>query len=188
MIRAACRFSLVCLALVLLAAPLHAETLKIDPVHSTVLFRIKHLNTSHAWGRFNDVAGVWTLEGDKPSVEVVLKADSIDTANEKREQHLKGPDFFNSKQFPSISFKSTKVTPKGDGKYPVDGLLSLHGVEKPLSLELVRTGKGVNMTGGKIAGYEATFTIKRSDFGMKFLVGPLADDVLIIASFECGVN
>jgi polyisoprenoid-binding protein YceI len=165
------------LCTLLSAAPLAAETLTVDAVHSTILFRIKHLNTSLAWGRFNDMSGTWTLE-----------TDSIDTANDKRDQHLKGPDFFNAKQFPDISFKSTKVTKSGDGKYLLDGILTLHGVEKPLSLELVKTGAGVNMMARKIVGYETTFTIKRSDFGMKFLVGPLADEVLVIAAFELGVK
>ena len=71
------------------------------------MFRIKHLKTSYAWGRFNDVAGKLALDGEKPTVEVQIKADSIDTANAKRDEHLKGPDFFNVKQFPTISFKST---------------------------------------------------------------------------------
>lgn len=170
------------------AAPLTAETLTVDAAHSTILFRIKHLNTSLAWGRFNEMSGTWTLEGEKPSVEMQIKADSIDTANDKRDQHLNGPDFFNTKQFPVISFKSTKVTKSGDGKYLLDGVLTLHGVEKPLSLELAKTGAGVNMMATKIVGYETTFTLKRSDFGMKYLVGPLGDEVLIVATFELGVK
>jgi len=176
------------LLVVAAVTPLAAQSLTVDPVHSTVLFRIKHLGTSHAWGRFNDVAGTWTLEGDAPSVEVQIKADSIDTANEQRDIHLKGPDFFNAKQFPSIAFKSSKVTKAPDGKYQLEGTLSLHGVDKPLSAELVPTGAGLNMKGRRIQGYEVSFTIKRSDHGMKFLVGPLANDILIIASFELGVN
>jgi polyisoprenoid-binding protein YceI len=67
-------------------------------------------------------------------------------------------------------------------------MLTLHGVEKPLSLELVKTGAGVNLMAAKIVGYEATFTVKRSDFGMKYLVGPLGDEVLVIAAFELGVK
>jgi len=166
------------------ATPLAAQSLTVDPAHSTVLFRIKHLGTSHAWGRFNDMAGTWTLEGDAPSVEVQIKADSVDTADEQRDTHLKGPDFFNATQFPAIAFKSSKVTKAPDGKYLLEGTLSLHGVEKPLSAELVPTGAGLNMKGRRIQGYETSFTIKRSDHGMKFLVGPLGNDVLIIASFE----
>lgn len=180
--------ALAALCTLLSAAPSSGETLTVDAVHSTILFRIKHLNTSLAWGRFNDVSGTWTLEGDKPSVEVLIKADSIDTANAKRDQHLTGPDFFNTKQFPEISFKSSKVTTSGDGKYQLDGTLTLHGVEKPLSMELVKTGAGFNQMAAKIVGYETTFTIKRSDFGMKYLVGPLGDEVLVIAAFELGVK
>jgi polyisoprenoid-binding protein YceI len=176
------------LTALLSAAALQAETLTVDAAHSTILFRVKHLNTSLAWGRFNEMSGVWKLDGETPQVEVTIKANSVDTANEQRDQHLTGPDFFNSKLFPTISFKSSKVAKGSDGKIHLDGTLSLHGAEKPLSLELVKTGAGLSMTGGKIVGYETTFKIKRSDFGMKFLVGPLGDEVLIVAAFELGVK
>jgi polyisoprenoid-binding protein YceI len=119
---------------------------------------------------------------------VQIKADSIDTGNGKREQHLKSPDFFNAKQFPTITFKSTSVQPSGDGKYAVNGKLNLHGVEKPVSLELERTGSGKNQQGTDIVGYETTFKIKRSDFGMKFLLEGLSDEVLLVVSLECAAK
>jgi len=170
------------------ASPARAEAVSVDAVHSSVLFRIKHLNTSHAWGRFNDVAGKLNLDDGNPLVEVQIKTASIDTGNPKREEHLKSPDFFNAKQFPAITFRSTRVQKSGDGKYAVDGKLNLHGVEKPIRVELTRTGAGKNQQGTSIVGYETNFIIKRSDFGMKYLLEGLSDDVLLIVSLECGAK
>jgi len=170
------------------ALPARAEAVSVDTVHSSVLFRIKHLNTSHAWGRFNDVAGKLNLDDGNPLVEVQIKTASIDTGNPKREEHLKSPDFFNAKQFPAITFRSTRVQKSGDGKYAVDGKLNLHGVEKPIRVELTRTGAGKNQQGTSIVGYETNFIIKRSDFGMKYLLEGLSDDVLLIVSLECGAK
>jgi polyisoprenoid-binding protein YceI len=180
---------LFCAALVALAVPpACAAPLAVDAVHSTVLFRIKHLNTSFAWGRFNDISGKVNLDDKSPSLEIQLKSDSIDTGNAKREEHLKSPDFFNAKQFPTISFRSTQITKTGDGKYAVEGKLKLHGVEQPVSVELERTGAGKNQQGAAIEGYETTFKIKRSDYGMKFLLAGLSDEVLLIVSLECGAK
>jgi polyisoprenoid-binding protein YceI len=173
-----------CLSIVMISSAV-AEPYTVDTVHSTVLFRIKHLNTSHAWGRFNDVSGKVDLEGSNPSLEVQLKSASVDTANDKREQHLRSPDFLNVKQFPTISFKSTRVQPAGDGKYDVEGMLSLHGVSKPVKVQLARVGSGKNQMGANIVGYDTTFDIKRSDYGMKFLLEGLGDDVKLTISLEC---
>jgi len=174
--------------LALVALPATAAPLAVDAVHSTVLFRIKHLNTSFAWGRFNDISGKVNLDDKSPSLEIQLKSASIDTGNAKREEHLKSPDFFNAKQFPTISFRSTKIIKSGDGKYTVDGMLKLHGVEQPVSAELERTGVGKNQQGTAIEGFETTFKIKRSDYGMKFLLQGLSDEVMLIVSLECGAK
>jgi polyisoprenoid-binding protein YceI len=174
----------------LLLAADHAccAPLAIDGVHSSVLFRIKHLGTSHAWGRFNDISGKLALDDKNPSIEVQIKADSIDTGNAKRDQHLKSPDFFNARQFPTISFKSTRIQKQSDGKYAVDGTLKLHGVEQPLSVQLERAGSGKNQQGTTIEGFDTTFKIKRSDYGMKFLLEGLSDEVLLNISLECAAQ
>jgi polyisoprenoid-binding protein YceI len=167
-------------------APATAEPFAIDSVHSTVLFRIKHMGTSNAWGRFNHVSGTVDLDAARPNIDVEIKTDSIDTASQKRDQHLKSPDFFNAKQFPSISFKSTHIKPGADGTYEVEGTLSLHGVAKPVSVQLVRVGAGKNPMGVSIVGYETVFDVKRSDYGMKYLLEGLGDEVKLIVSLECG--
>lgn len=165
-----------------------AESYAVDSVHSTVLFRIKHMNTSNAWGRFNDIQGTADLDGAKPALQVTLKVDSIDTANQKRDEHLEGPDFFNAKQFPSIEFKSTKVTKVDDAHYDVEGTLTLHGVSKPISVKLEKTGSGRTPMTGPIVGYATEFKVKRSDYGMKLMIGPLGDEVLLVVALECAAK
>ncbi len=165
-----------------------AESHTIDAVHSTVLFRIKHMNTSDSWGRFNDIQGSADLDGPRPSLSVMLTVDSIDTANQKRDEHLEGPDFFNARQFPTIAFKSTKITKVDDTHYVVAGDLTLHGVTKPISVKLEKTGSARTPMTGPIVGYATEFKIKRSDYGMKLMIGPLGDEVLLIVSLECAAK
>jgi polyisoprenoid-binding protein YceI len=176
------------IATALSASTARAETYTVDAVHSTVLFRIKHMNTSDAWGRFNDIQGTAGLDGPKPALNVTLTVDSIDTANEKRDEHLEGPDFFNAKQFPTIAFKSTKVTKVDDTHYDVAGDLTLHGVTRPISVKLEKTGSARTPMTGPIVGYATEFKIKRSDYGMKLMIGPLGDEVLLIVSLECAAK
>src|SRR4051794_7367071 len=93
-----------------------ADTYRVDTTHSSTVFRVKHMNASYAWGRFNSITGSFTLNEAIPAqskFEFVVKADSIDTANAKRDTHLKSPDFFNTVQFPSITFKSQSVAKSG---------------------------------------------------------------------------
>ena len=176
------------LAVVLSSAGLmvHADTFKIDPVHSSIGFSIKHLGVSDFYGRFNDVSGQVVFDKADPSkssVEVTIPVESIDTHNEKRDQHLKSPDFFNAKQFPMIVFKSKSVEGTGDN-YKAIGDLTLHGVTKPLTLEIKRGPDGKGMEGEIRGGGETRFTIKRSDFGMNFMQGGLGDEVTVLLSLE----
>jgi len=113
-----------------------------------------------------------------------VKADSLDSANADRDKHLKGPDFFNVKQFPTLAFKSTRVRALGDKDYEVTGDLTFHGVTRPVTVKLERIGTGKGMRGETRTGFEATFAIKRSDFGMKYLIPAVGDEVRIIAAVE----
>jgi polyisoprenoid-binding protein YceI len=164
-----------------------ADTYKVDAAHSAIVFRVKHMNTSNSWGRFNDVSGTFGIDGSMPTAfDFTVKAASIDTANEKRDTHLKSPDFLNVRQFPTITFKSKDVKKNGE-LYEVTGDLTLHGVTKPVMAKVEVTGTGKGPTGGAIAGFEATLDIKRSEFGMTFGVpNMVGDDVRIIVSAEGG--
>jgi len=157
-----------------------------DPTHSSVVFRVKHMSTSFSWGRFNVIAGSFTLDESNPAegrFEFQVKADSIDTADPKRDQHLKSPDFFNVVQFPTIAFKSQSIARSGNA-YEVTGDLTLHGVTKPIKLKVVTTGSGKNQMGTPIAGIESSFNIKRSDFGMSKMIPGVGDDVWVNVSIE----
>ncbi len=163
-----------------------AETYAADAVHSSIVYRVKHMDTSYFWGRFNDFSGTFTLDKENPAqgkLDFQVKTDSIDTANAKRDQHLKSPDFFNAVQFPVISFKSSSITKSG-AAYEVVGDLTLHGVTRPVSVKVVPTGSGTNQMGKPIAGIDASFTIKRSDFGMNKMVGPVGDEVWVNVCIE----
>jgi polyisoprenoid-binding protein YceI len=165
-----------------------AETFKIDGSHSFVVFRIQHIGVSHAWGRFDNPSGTVVIDEADPSkskFEVEVKTASVNTGNEKRDAHLKNADFFNARQFPTISFKSTSVKKSGDNKYDVAGDLTMHGVTKALTVTIEKIGEGDK--GGQFgyrAGFDTSFTVKRSDFGMTNLVGPVGDDVNIWVSLE----
>jgi polyisoprenoid-binding protein YceI len=164
-----------------------AATWSGDTVHSHVLFKVKHLGVSSAHGRFNDfTVSVQAGDGgaDLSAVSFTVKADSVDTGAPKRDQHLRSPDFLNAKQFAEISFKSTAVEALDKDAFEVAGNLTLHGVTKPLTVKVVRVGSGKGMKGEDLAGYESTFTIKRSDFGMTNMVGPVGDEIEATVAVE----
>ena len=165
------------------AAP---ETFTIDTVHSTILFRVKHMDVSYAYGRFNDFSGTIVADEAKPEssrVEITIKTESIDTGNDKRDAHLRSGDFFDAKQFDTASFVSKSVKANGKDKATISGDLSMHGVTKPVTLEAERTGRVENDKGTTV-GYHGTMTIKRSDFGMNYGPGALGDEVLVTVSLE----
>jgi len=163
-----------------------ADTFKIDPVHSSVIFSIKHLGVTDFYAVFKEISGTVTFDKADPaksSVELTVPVESVDSRNPKRDQHLKSPDFFNAKQFPTLSFKSKKVEASGE-TYKVSGDFTLHGVTKPITIEFKKGAEGKGMEGEVRGGGETRFTIKRSDYGMTFMPGALGDDVNIIVSIE----
>lgn len=166
-----------------------AKTYQIDAVHSSVLFRAKHLGVSYNYGRFNEFSGsIMMDETDVPKskVEFEVKTASIDTANEKRDQHLRSPDFFNAKQFPVITFKSTKVSAKAgqENMLEVTGDFELHGVKKSITVDVEITGKGKHPQAGELIGFETMFGIKRSEYDMTYGMQGVSDDIRITVSIE----
>ena len=159
----------------------------IDPVHSVVLLKVDHLGLADAYGRFNEMFGeVRYNEADpeKSSMNFEVKADSIDTANEDRDKHLRGPDFFNAAEFPALTFKSTKVEKKGEKEFAVTGDFTVRGTTKPVTFDFELGGTGKGMQGEDRFGGCADFTVKRSDFGIDYLPQALGDDVEVIVSLE----
>lgn len=159
------------------------QAFKVDPVHSSVMFRIEHMGVCNFYGAFRDVSGSYTL-GDNPSFEISVKTDSVDTRNKGRDDHLKSPDFFNAAEFPAITFKSTKVE-KTENGFKATGDLSLHGVTKPVTID-IKTWAPKETRQGVKSGFETHLTIKRTDFGMNTYVaeGGLGDEVIVLVAIE----
>jgi polyisoprenoid-binding protein YceI len=160
-----------------------------DTIHSFVLFKIKHNGTGWAYGRFNDFTvsvGMNDAGTEITSVAFDVKTESVDTGQPARDKHLKSPDFFNAKQFPDVTFKSTSVKAVNADAAEVTGDLTLHGVTKPVVATVSKVGTGKGMKGEDLVGLESTFTIKRTDFGMSNMVGVpgVGDDVTLTVAVE----
>ena len=163
-----------------------ADIFKVDPGHASAVFSVQHLGVSNLYGRFNDISGTVVFDKNVPSkssVELSVAVESLDTHLPKRDQSLKSPDYLDAKQFPTITFKSTKVEGAGDA-FKVSGDFTLHGVTKPLTVDFKKVGEGKGVQGEPRAGGETRFTIKRSDFGMNFQQGAVGDEIAIILSLE----
>lgn len=169
------------------AAPAPAAgSFKVDAVHSSAFFKIKHLNVANFYGRFNDIGGTFTL-GPAASFNITIKADSVDTNNKKRDSHVMSPDFFSAKEFPTITFAAKDLASSGADTWRGKGDLTFRGVTKPVEVAIHQTGTGTGMDGKTpLVGLEATFTIKRSDFGNKFMADKLSDEVTVTVALEAG--
>jgi len=167
------------------AAPAPAEgAWKIDPVHSTVMFKIKHLGTSWTYGRFDTFSGEVTYDEAKPEnskVSCTIETASVDTNSKKRDSDISGADFLSVREFPKMTFSSTKVGKSGE-KLAVTGDLTLHGVTKSISFEAEKVGSSTMM--GARTGFFAQTTIKRSEFGMKGMLEGIGDDVELTLAIE----
>jgi len=164
------------------------RTYAIDNAHSNVVFKIRHAGVTNFYGRFNEIEGAIQFDEGTDRLEAVrasIKAESVDTGNDRRDGHLRGPDFFNARQYPEISFQSTSIE---DGK--ITGRLKLHGVEKTISASLSPVWTG-SFRGNDAIGFEANIEITRTDFGMRKYVaedgsdnGPLGNTVKITVAIE----
>ena len=159
-------------ALLSAAAPsvwAQAVQYEIDPVHSSAQFSVRHMMVSNVRGVFTKVSGTVVYDPKNPqasSVEATIDANSIDTHALRRDDDLKSPNFLDVAKYPTLSFKSTKVEPAGDGKLRVTGGLTIHGVTKQVVLDVDGPNPEVKMGGDVKTGASATTTIDRRDFGL----------------------
>jgi polyisoprenoid-binding protein YceI len=169
-----------------LSAPAHAaDTYTVDPIHSSVTFKIMHAGLNYIHGRFDQVSGSFTLDRDDPSKSsftLTINPASVDTNNSARDTHLRGPDFFNVKQFPTLSFKSTSVKAV-DGGYEVTGDLAMHGETRSITFSL-RGGKTLKLMGMERTGFSTDLVLKRSDFGMDKALNMLGDEIPTSIGFQ----
>lgn len=166
------------------AAP---EKFVIDSAHTYPFFEINHLGWSTTRGLFRKVMGAATLDfaAKQGSAEIVIDAGSLDTADAKRDEHLRGEDFFDVAQYPSITFKSDKLSFQGDKLVKADGQLTLRGVTKPVTLTFVQFKCGEHPVYKKhYCGADATATLKRSDFGITAYSGAIGEEVKLLIQVE----
>lgn len=166
--------------------PEQVANYKLDPVHTSMWFKINHMGIAEFYGRFNDLSGEFTLS-EKPEqcrLEVAIQTGSVDTNNKDRDKHLRSADFFDADQYPLITFKAREFKPAGEKAWEVRGELSLHGVSKELTIKLKQTGAGKDPWGNQRVGLHTEFSIKRSDFNMTHSMGALGDEVTLAISVE----
>ena len=183
--------SLLTVGFLLIVASAHAaDTYTMDPAHTSVVWSINHFDFSHPWGKFSMITGTLDLDEKTPQnskVSVTIPLEDLFTGVEKLDEHLKSKDFFDVSTYPTAAFESTKVTVTGKNTAKVDGILTLHGVSKPVTLFVTLNKVGENMMKKKTAGFSATATIKRSDFGMMTYIPMLGDEVKLFIESEANI-
>jgi polyisoprenoid-binding protein YceI len=153
-----------------------------DLSHSSINFHVRHLMVSKVHGRFAAWTGKLELdEADltRSQLEVSIDASSIDTREEKRDIHLRSPDFLDVEKFPTITFKSTQIARTGDDEYRVAGDLTIHGVTRPVTLEVEGGSRVTDPWGGTRTGFSAKTSISRKDFGLTWNVALEAGGFLV---------
>lgn len=177
------------------ASPVGAATYAVDKEHTAVGFKIRHL-FSQVMGSFDQFDGTIHYEPGQPAtwqVEAVAQAASINTKVAGRDKHLRGPEFFDVDKYPTLTFKSTKVTDVSGDKAKLHGVLNIHGVEKPVVFDLQVHGVGKDPWGNVRAGFTATTRINRKDYGLNWnqtvetggvLVGEEVDIILEVEGLQ----
>ncbi len=163
-----------------------AGTYEVDAVHSSVVFRILHMGVSNFYGRFGAMKGEVVLadKAEDCKVSMEIDANSIDTNNKQRDDHVRGPEFFNVAEFPAITFESTKVSKSG-GKYSLTGNLEFHGVTKEVKVDMQLVGaKDTGARMGYRAGFEGKLTVDRTAFGITAFEDALGKDIEITIAIE----
>jgi polyisoprenoid-binding protein YceI len=180
------------LALLVAGPAIAAQTYKLDKNHSEVSFQIRHL-VSKVRGRFTDYDGTIQMDTQNPeksTVELRIKAASIDTGVPDRDKHLRSPDFFDVEKHPEIVFKSKSIKKLADDRYEVLGTLDMRGVQKEVPVTVTLLGSMPDRGGATRAGFEATTTINRKDFGVAWNRAVeaggviLGDDVAVTVTLE----
>lgn len=165
-----------------------ADDYKADPVHSFVVFDVHHFGAGFVYGTFAGPTGTASYDASdltKTTFDMSVDTTTVDTRNSARNKDLSGPDFFDVKQFPTMTFKSTSVSKTGDNKMDVTGDLTLHGVTKSITVPMEMTGSGAGMRGETRTGFRADFTINRTDFGMTADPEPaIGNQVHVIVAIE----
>lgn len=144
---------------------------EIDPAHTRIGFVARHAMVTKVRGAFNEFTGTARIDGEKPeqsSVELVIKAESIDTRNPDRDAHLRSNDFLKMEEYPEISFRSTEVKSAGEGTFEVTGDLTIKGVTRSVTVPFAYEGRATDPFGNSRIGFEGSTTVNRQDFGVSW--------------------
>ena len=164
---------------------------KIDANHTDVIAEWNHFGFSHPTARFGQVDGVIVYDAanvGQSSVKVTIPLSGINSGVAKLDEHLRSSDFFDAEQFPTITFNSTRTEAAGDNKLRVAGDLTVHGVTRPVVLDVTLNKAGEHPNGKRAAiGFDASTTIKRSDFGIDKYVPNVSDEITIRITTEAMV-
>ncbi|MDH3377477.1 MAG: YceI family protein [Gammaproteobacteria bacterium] len=175
----------------LLVSAAFADSYTIDPNHTYPNFRINHLGFTTIYGRFGATEGKIEYDpaGQKGSVEITIDATSVDTGYQKRDDHLRSPDFLNVAEFPEITFKSTAVKFDGDKPSSITGDLTILGVSKSVTLEVTSANCAEHpFTKKWTCGFDANTAIKRSDFGINYAIPGIGDDMELLFGVEAIID
>ncbi len=168
------------------ARPAAADNYTLDDQHTSIVFAANHFGYSYTYGMFGKYSGDFSIDMNNPSAgkfQFSIDAASLDTKSAKRDEHLRGPDFFNVKQFPEITFQSTRIVAEGK-KLNITGNLTMHGVKKRIVLPLTYVGAGKGPYGKERIGFYGSFKVKRSEFGITTFVPNVSDEITLMISFE----
>lgn len=162
-------------------------TYTLDPTHTLVIASWNHLGYSNPSATFSDISGTLVYDPDdvsRSSVDVTLPLSGLDAFSAKFNAHLANADFFESARFPQATFRSTRVQPAGEGRLRVTGELTIKGIARPVVLDVVLNKRGEGRHGGPQIGFDATGTVKRSDFGMGMAAPAVSDEVALRITAE----
>lgn len=179
------------LLLCTLSTPLMAQAadylIDTKGAHAFIQFRIKHLGYSWLLGRFNDFSGSFSYDEARPdasNVTVTIKTASLDSNHAERDKHLRGKDFLDVEQYPEARFVSTAFKDNGDGTALLTGELTLHGVTRPVSIDVTHIGHGPDPWGGFRRGFSGTTTLVLADYNIDYNLGPASREVELFLSVE----
>ncbi len=161
------------------ATTLPSGTWKVDPVHSSVEFQVKHLGIATVKGQFTDFEGTLEVGAENTVAYGTVKVASVNTREPQRDEHLRSPDFFDAEQNPEITFRSTSIRPLDEDEFEIEGEIAIHGVSRPLKLKATLEGTETDPQGNDRVGISATAQINRSDFEMKFNAALGSGNVLV---------
>ena len=164
---------------------------KIDPAHTEIAFKVKHLMISNVRGYFKEFDGTIMMSDDNfinASISFTANTSSVDTNNSMRDEHLRSADFFETEKFPTLSFVSKSITSLGENNFNVAGDLTMHGVTKEIALETILNGRVVDAYGSNVISFDINGSLNRTDFGLVWNAAIETGGVIVSEEVKLEIN